>query len=607
MAGRARRPGRDHHPAARPRSSTGLGTSGSIAVSGLNRREALAYLSSRLTDYPDQRIEALDLGEDLDGLPLGAGPGHRGDERPPAGLPGVPRAAGRATPAHVRGGRRLRRRSWPPGRWPPSARTSCRPTGLAWPTLVLTAMLDHHGVPGAVLTSPAACSYITGRPSTAGAADQNMVRAAINNLAAGGPGHHRPGQPGAHRADARQRPGRGAGLPAAGRPRAGRAGRRGRAARRPGRKRRGRVRSSSRRCGTAPRRCGPTTAGVLWKPEAHPLLFRAGLSLEHSGLSERGHRVLAVHGGHQHPAARARRTRTPWWPGTGSPPPTRRPGSPPRPSPCSRRRWPTGSGTRDPSTPETIAARGHLAHAYTSAGRAGRRRRPVRADGGRLRAAARPRPPGHAGRAGQPGRRLPGGRAAREASPRYELLLDRRRAPLGAGHPTTLGARAGLAAAYAASGQAQGGHHAVRAGAGRPGAGARPRPPGHHRGPGQTWPRRIRAAGSCKEAIAQYERVLADRERVQGADHPDTIAARANLAYAYRSAGRLREARAASTSARWPTGAGPGPGPPGHPDRALQPGRRATSRRAGWPTRSRSTSARWPTASGCSGRATWRP
>src|SRR5262249_57640652 len=26
--------------------------------------------------------------------------------------------------------------------------------------------------------------------------------------------------------------------------------------------------------------------GLLWKPEAHPLLFRAGLSLEHSRLSE---------------------------------------------------------------------------------------------------------------------------------------------------------------------------------------------------------------------------------------------------------------------------------------------------------------------------------
>src|SRR5437660_4139276 len=36
-----------------------------VPVPGLNRREALDYVTSRLTDYPDQRIEALDLGEDL--------------------------------------------------------------------------------------------------------------------------------------------------------------------------------------------------------------------------------------------------------------------------------------------------------------------------------------------------------------------------------------------------------------------------------------------------------------------------------------------------------------------------------------------------------------
>jgi hypothetical protein len=41
-----------------------------VPVPGLDRREALDYVTSRLTDYPDQRIEALDLGEDLDGLPL---------------------------------------------------------------------------------------------------------------------------------------------------------------------------------------------------------------------------------------------------------------------------------------------------------------------------------------------------------------------------------------------------------------------------------------------------------------------------------------------------------------------------------------------------------
>ena len=40
------------------------------AVAGFSRREALGYLNARLTGFPDQRIEALDLAEDLGGLPI---------------------------------------------------------------------------------------------------------------------------------------------------------------------------------------------------------------------------------------------------------------------------------------------------------------------------------------------------------------------------------------------------------------------------------------------------------------------------------------------------------------------------------------------------------
>ena len=44
--------------------------------------------------------------------------------------------------------------------------------------------------------------------------------------------------------------------------------------------------------------------------------------------------------------------------------------------------------------------------------------------------------------------------------------------------------------------------------------------------------------GRLEEAIGLLERTLADRERVLGADHPQTLASRNNLAYAYESAGR---------------------------------------------------------------------
>ena len=50
------------------------------------------------------------------------------------------------------------------------------------------------------------------------------------------------------------------------------------------------------------------------------------------------------------------------------------------------------------------------------------------------------------------------------------------------------------------------------------------------------------AAGRLDEAIPLYERTLADRERVLGETHPDTLASRNNLASAYQAAGRLAEA-----------------------------------------------------------------
>ena len=51
-----------------------------------------------------------------------------------------------------------------------------------------------------------------------------------------------------------------------------------------------------------------------------------------------------------------------------------------------------------------------------------------------------------------------------------------------------------------------------------------------------------KSAGRLAEAVELFERVLADRVRVLGPDHPDTLAARNNLAGAYYFAGRFGEA-----------------------------------------------------------------
>ena len=53
-----------------------------------------------------------------------------------------------------------------------------------------------------------------------------------------------------------------------------------------------------------------------------------------------------------------------------------------------------------------------------------------------------------------------------------------------------------------------------------------------------------RAAGQPADAIRLYRRTLADRERIQGPQHPDTMTARQKLADAYLADGRLKDALA---------------------------------------------------------------
>src|SRR5690348_10527348 len=508
-----------------------------VPVPGLNRREALDYVTSRLSDYPDQRIEALDLGEDLDGLPLALAQATAAMSARRQGcreyrallaerighMPAVPGASAAVLAT-----------------WSIAAECAHElpPTGLAWPTLVLAAMLDHHGVPGSVLTSPAACGYITGRPSIANAADQVTVRAAINNLAQAGLVTIDPGSAvrtvqmhASVQAAVR------AYLPAADLEQVVEAAADALLQTWPDPVEQSDLEQALRDCAATLR---ASDGGLLWKPEAHPLLFRAGLSLEQSRLSETaitywksmvatGTRLL----GADHANAVVARDRlAAAYEAAGK-------------SSDAVSVFQTALAEREknlgPEDPETIAARAHLAHALQTAGR------PADAvtlyeqtvdDSARMLGA------GHPATLDARASLAQAYQAAgqdRDALAAYEILLSEAERHLGVGHPTTLGARAGLAAAYAAGGRPK---DAItqyqRALADR------------ERMHGEDHPDTIaaraslasafRAAGKTKEAISQYQRVLADRERVEGADHPDAIAARANLAFAYRSAGRLREA-----------------------------------------------------------------
>ena len=285
-----------------------------------------------------------------------------------------------------------------------------------------------------------------------------------------------------------------------------------------------------------------------------PLLFRAGLSLENSRLSEAAiaywqsisatsTRLL----GPAHANAVVARDRL-----AGAP--CKAAGRPAEAISVFAAALADRERNQGPEHPETIAARGHLAHAYTSAGRAGEA---VALYERTVADSERSLGPGHAVTLSSRARLAAAYQSAgqiREAVSAYELLLTDSEQLLGPGHPTTLGAAGQPGRCLRGQRPGQGRHLPVRADPGGPGAAL-----------GREHPDVIaaraalasayRSAGKMKDAIGQYERVLGDRERVEGADHPDTIAARANLAYAYRSAGRLREA-VPVTSARSPTGSG---------------------------------------------------
>jgi len=114
----------------------------------------------------------------------------------------------------------------------------------------------------------------------------------------------------------------------------------------------------------------------------------------------------------------------------------------------------------------------------------------------------------------------------------------------GPGHASTLGARDELAAAYLAAGQyseaitlyrrtladrerAQGARH--------------PQTMTTRHGLADAY----LASGRAKEAVAAYKRVVADRERVLGPDHLDTLTARNDLGAAYQQTGKTAAAELA--------------------------------------------------------------
>jgi tetratricopeptide (TPR) repeat protein len=401
-----------------------------VQVDAYNSREALAYLHTRFVAQPDQRIEALDLAEDLGRLPLALALAANSiadreescrDYRPRYAerYEQVQAAATAECPANVLA-------AWSLGiEWA----HELNPANLAWPAVALAAMGDHNGMTAAVLTSRAGCEYITGRPAAVDAADQNMVRSVLDNLTRLGLISVDTVSPArAIRMHSALRLAVRRYLPPADVEQVVAA-------------------AAAAMLETWPDQISDpqldqalrdSTASLqefagdlLWKPEAHPLLFRAGRSLEGALLAD---------------------SAISFWQAM------------------------TGTATRllGPGHMQAVQSRDRLAAAYEAAGRLG--------DATTVFETA-----------------LAAADRGDEAIGVYEQTLAERERTQGPDHPDTLTARGNLAYAY-------------------------------------------RTGGQLQDAIPLYEQTLAGRERVQGRNHRDTLTARGNLAAAYHLARRWPDA-----------------------------------------------------------------
>jgi tetratricopeptide (TPR) repeat protein len=466
-----------------------------VPIGPFSRREALGYLTSVLLDHPDQRIEALDLAEDLRCLPLALA--H-------AAAAMVDRSQDCRDYRARLTERRLRLTEPADDDAAIISLTvslaldytdRLPPDGLARGALALTSVLDPAGIPGAVLTSGAALAFMTGQRD-GGAPDPQYARTGMHNLARYGLVVIDPGSvertvrvhplvqeivrqlmPAAVReqavvaaADALVETWQGP-PPAP-------------------------ALSAALRDNTASLQA--IAGDQLWAPEPHPVLMQAGASLDFDELAgpaigywqeiiEASDRAL----GPAHPLSLGARDRLAAA--------QEKAGRPDDAIGSRRRSLEERERLLGPGHPDTLAGRGELAQAYLAAGHLD------------------------------------------EAVGLYEQALAAREWALGPYHADTLASRSELAAAYAAAGRLDdaiaifertltdrartlGPDHADTLTARASLAGA------------------YRSAGRLAEAIPLFEHALAGRERILGADHPDTLAGRASLAYAYRSAGKLKDA-----------------------------------------------------------------
>lgn len=150
-----------------------------IAVTAFSEREALNYMSARLSGDPYHSAGSLDLALTIDCLPVGIG----------LALAYL-LDSGQDCRQYRLACERYRQR-WqdnpagdalaPLWMFAVDRAMQFAPVELAWPALKLAVVLAAAGIPGAVLTAAAACAYVTGKPSVT-TSDQASLRSAYGNL-----------------------------------------------------------------------------------------------------------------------------------------------------------------------------------------------------------------------------------------------------------------------------------------------------------------------------------------------------------------------------------------------------------------------------------------
>jgi tetratricopeptide (TPR) repeat protein len=463
-----------------------------LEIGPFSRREAMSYLVGRLSSDPDQRRGAIDLIEELDCHPLA--------------LTQATATIGSSWMTCIEYREQFQRRltvlnSQPGSPLPPPAVTwtlsvdhadQLLPGGFAQSCLAIAAMLAGHGVPASVFTAPSAVAYIAGASVPAGQAAERARTALVVLDQAGLIGIDRSTDPPIIRiSPILQRAVRDAMSPtmieqsalaaAAALLEAW-----------PEAERGTWLGQSLRSSVTSLRRA---TGGLLWRNGLHPLLLRAGQSLDDASLTS--------------PAIE-------YWSQLTS----------------------TGDQVFGPGHPDSMVAVERLAGAYVTAGRVSEAvawYERIMADWGRAFGPDHPRTLAARVRLGRV--LVTAGRYDDAIAVLTAALNDAERA-YGPGHSECATIRDEVAAGYRAAGEISEAIRLYRLILG-----------GRERGLGAQHPDTMQtrqllaeaylADGRNKEAFSQYKKAVSDLQRSQGAEHPDTLRAKSALASAYHQAGRM--------------------------------------------------------------------